>query len=104
MDAILVCFGLSAAVLMTHPVFVEHLRHFLGDHVAIVLNGNERDFFSWLGHGLWSRSCNVLDWNFWCVIHSKSIHHAEDEKGSYSNASREERSGYVLWHEVQVRK
>jgi hypothetical protein len=26
------------------------------------------------------------------------------EKGSYSNASREERSGYVFWHEVQVRK
>jgi hypothetical protein len=26
------------------------------------------------------------------------------KRGVYSNASREERSGYVFWHEVQVRK
>jgi hypothetical protein len=32
------------------------------------------------------------------------IHYEVGEKGSYSNASREERSGYVFWHAVQVRK
>ena len=89
---------------MRHPVFVEHLGHFLGDHVTIVLNGNERDFFSHLGHGLWSRSFGALGRTFWCVTHGESIHYGEGEKGSYSKASREERSGYVFWHEVQVRK
>ena len=89
-------------MLVTHPVFVEHLGHFLGDHVTIVLNGNERDFFSHLGHGLGS-FWNV-GWTFWCLTHAEIIHYAGDEKGSYSNASREEGSGYVFWHEVQVRK
>jgi hypothetical protein len=32
------------------------------------------------------------------------IHYEEGKKGSYSNASKEDCSGYVLWHEVQVRK
>ena len=89
---------------MRHPVFVEHLRHFLGDHVTVVLNGNERDFFSHLGRGLWSGSFGGLGWTLWCVTHAESIHYEEDEKGSYSKASREERSGYVFWQDVQVRK
>ena len=55
-------------MLVTHPVFVEHLRHFLGDHVAIVLNGYERDFFSHLGHGLWSWSFG--GWLGFLVSHS----------------------------------
>ena len=89
---------------MRHPVFVEHLRHFFGDHVTIVLNGNERDFFSWLGHGLWSGRFGGLGWALWYLTHTEIIHHAGGEKGSYSNASREDGSGYVFWHEVQVRK
>ena len=89
---------------MADPVFVEHFGHFFGDHVTIVLNGNERDFFSWLGHGLWSGSLGGRGWNFWCLTHGGIIHHARDEKGSYSKASREERSGYVFWHALQVRK
>jgi hypothetical protein len=89
---------------MRHPVFVEHLRHFFGDHVTIVLNGNERDFFSWLDHGLWSGSFRGLGGALWCLTHTEIIHYEVGEKGSYSNASREERSGYVFWHEVQVRK
>lgn len=89
---------------MRDSVFVEHLRHFLGDYVAIVLNSNERDFFSHLGHGLWSGGFGGLGWNFWRVTHEGSIHHTGGEKGSYSNASREERSGNVFWHAVQVRK
>jgi hypothetical protein len=91
-------------VLMTHPVFVEHLRHFLGDHVTIVLNGDERDFFSRLGHGLRGWSFGGRGLIFWGLTHGESIHHAGDEKGSYSNASREDCSGYVFWHAVQVRK
>ncbi len=91
-------------MLVTHPVFVEHLGHFFGDHVTIVLNSNERDFFSWLDHGLWSGSFRGLGGSLWCLTHGKIIHHAGDEKGSYSKASREDCSGYVFWHEVQVRK
>ena len=69
---------------MTHSVFIEQIRHFLGDHVTIVLNGNERDFFSHLGHGLWSGSFGGCSWSFWCLTHGESIHHAGAEKGSYS--------------------
>ena len=39
---------------MRYSIFIEHFGHFLGDHVTIVLNGDERDFFSYLGHRLWS--------------------------------------------------
>jgi hypothetical protein len=46
----------------------------------------------------------ILGWTFWCLTHGRIIHYAGGEKGSYSNASREEGSGYVFWHEVQVRK
>ncbi len=91
-------------MLVTDPVFVEHLGHFLGDHVTIVLNGNERDFFSWLGHWLWSGSLGGRSWNFRRLTHEGIIHHAGGEKASYSKASREDGSGYVFWHEVQVRK
>ena len=105
LEAMLVCFGLRATVLMRDSVFIEHFRHFLGDHVTIVLNGNERDFFSHLGHGLWSgRLGDLVGGIFWGFTHGESIHQAEGEKGSYSNASREDCSGYVFWHEVQVRK
>jgi len=91
-------------MLVTYPVFVEHLGHFLGDHVAIVLNGDEGNFFSDLGHGLWSGSFGRLGGSFWCFTHAEIIHHAGGEKGSYSNASREDCSGYVFWHAVHVRK
>ena len=36
LEAMLVCFGLRGTVLMRDPVFIEHLSHFLGDHVPIV--------------------------------------------------------------------
>ena len=92
-------------MLVIHTVFVEHLGHFFGNHVTIVLNGNERDFFSWLGRGLWSGSFGDLGGgSFWCLTHAEIIHHAGGEKGSYSNASREDCSGYVFWHAVHVRK
>lgn len=104
LEAMLIRFGLSRTVLVTDSIFVEHLRHFFGDYVTFVLNGNERDFFSHLGRGLWSWSLGDLGGSLWCLTHAGIIHHAGGEKGSYSNASREERSGYVFWHEVQVRK
>lgn len=89
---------------MTHPVFVEHFGHFLGDHVTIVLNSYEGDFFSHLGYGLRSRNFGGLGWALWCLTHKESIHYEEGEKGGYSNASKDDRSGYVFWHAVHVRK
>lgn len=38
-----------AAVLVGDLVFLEQICHFLGHHRIIVLNGDERDFFSRLG-------------------------------------------------------
>ena len=62
-------------MLVTHSVFVEHFRHFLGDHVTVILNGYEWNFFSRLGCGfLWSGSLGGLGRNFWCVTHRQSIH------------------------------
>ncbi len=89
---------------MTHSIFVEHRGHFLGDHVTVILNGNERDFFSRLGHEIWSGGFGGCSWSFWCLTHVESIHHAGGEKASYSNASREDCSGYVFWHALQVKK
>ena len=74
----LICFRFGTAVLVTHPVFVEHLCHFLGDHVAIVLNGDERDFFPDLGHG---SGAGTSGQGFWCLTHRESIHYDLDEKG-----------------------
>ena len=91
-------------MLVRYSVFIEHFGHFLGDHVTIVLNGNERDFFPWLGRGLWSGSFGGRGWTFWCLTHTEIIHHVGGKNGSYSKASREERSGYIFWQEVQVRK
>ena len=101
----LVGFWFSAAVLVRNSIFIEQCGHFLGDHVTVVLNGDEWDFFSHLGHGLWRGSLGGLGGgSFWGLTHAGIIHHAGDEKGSYSNASKEDCSGYVFWHEVQVRK
>ena len=87
---------------MRHPVFIEQLGHFLGDHVVIVWDGNQRDFFPRFFHTVCRRRvCRRL---FWLIVHAGSIHYDSGEKGSYSNASREERSGYVFWHAVHVRK
>jgi hypothetical protein len=83
-------------MLVTDPVFVKHLCHFLGNHVAIVLNGDEGNFFSDLGYGLWSGNLRDRVWSFWSLAHRKSIHYEGGEKGGYSNASSDERSGYVL--------
>jgi hypothetical protein len=79
---------------MRHSIFIEDFGHFLGDHVAVVWNGNQRDFFPDLFYTFGRRRvCRRL---FWLIVHVESIHHARGEKGSYSNASREERSGYVF--------
>ena len=68
-------------MLVTNSVFIEHFGHFLGDHVTIVLNGNKRDFFSYFGHGLGSRTFGTLGWTLWCLTHRYSIHEDEGEKG-----------------------
>jgi len=89
---------------MRHSIFIEYLSHFRGDHVAVVRHGHERDFFSHLGDSLGSGTFRSLGWGLWCISHDYSVHEDEDEKGIYSKASREERSGNVLWQAVQVRK
>ena len=89
----LIRFRLRTPVLVADPVFVEHLVHLLGDHIAIVLNGNERNFFSDLGHRLWSGNFRGCGGSFWCLTHRGSIHYQDSEKGGYSNASRDDCSG-----------
>ncbi len=87
---------------MRHPIFIEHFCHFFGDHVAVVWNGNQRDFFPrFFCTFCRRRVCRRL---FWLVVHAESIHHGSGEKGTYSKASREERSGNVFWQAIQVRK
>lgn len=61
-------------MLMRHSVFIEHFSHFLRDHVPIVWNGNERDFFSYFGRTLRSRTFGIRGWALWCSTHIDSIH------------------------------
>ncbi len=51
-------------------VFLEQLGHFLGDHVAIVWDGDDGELFSHLGF-LFRRRVVGL---FGCVSHSVTIH------------------------------
>jgi len=78
-------------VLVADPVLIEQLFHFFRDQIAIVGDGDERDFFAalWLVLGLrWLRL-------FGLVVHGESIHYSGSKKGSYSKASKEDRSGKV---------
>lgn len=69
-DGALVRFRFRAAVFVGDFVFLEHLGHFLGDHVAIVRNGDDGELFSQLGFLCGRR----LIWLFGCVSHDVSIH------------------------------
>lgn len=91
-------------MLVTDSVFIEQCGHFFGDHVAIVRHRHERDFFSPFGQVLGSGRLRILHFIFRCISHEYSIHEDGDEKGIYSKASREERSGKVFWQAVQVKK
>lgn len=51
-------------------VFLEELGHFLGDHVAIVRDGDDGELFSHLGF-LFRRRLIGL---FGCVSHMATIH------------------------------
>ena len=95
----LVCFRFRTAVLVGDLVFLEQVGHFFGDHVIIILNSDERDFFSRLGFIFRRRRI----WLFWIVTHSFSIH-----QGMlwliYSNASSEDFSGNCRLQPLQVTK
>lgn len=56
---------------MGHPIFIKKLRHLGGDHLSIVWDGNEGNFFP--GLGCWFRSGGLCRWLFWgwSVTHSK---------------------------------
>ena len=61
----LVRFRFGAAVLVGDLVFFEQLGHFLGHHIAIILNGDQGDFFSFLGFLFWRRGIRL----FWILSH-----------------------------------
>ena len=103
MELGLVRFGFRGTVLVRHPIFVEQFFHFFGNHVAIVRDGNKRDFFSGLGSGF--RFGGLRRWLlFWLVAHGHSIHDRDIEKATYSKASSEDCSGNALLQFRQVTK
>lgn len=57
-------------MLVGNLVFFEELSHFLGHHISIILNGDERDLFSRLGIFVWRGLVRL----FWIVNHIISIH------------------------------
>jgi hypothetical protein len=87
-------------VLVGDFVFLEHLGHFLGDHVAIVRDGDDGELFSHLGF-LCGRCLVRL---FGCVGHGVSIHWYGCDVLSYSKASSDDFSGNCRWHVWHVTK
>lgn len=69
-DGASVRFRLGAAVLVGDFVFLEHLGHFLGDHIAIVGDGDDGELFSHLGLFCRRRLIGL----FGCVSHMATIH------------------------------
>ena len=67
----LIRFRFGTAVLMADTILVEHLRHFCGDHVAIVRHGNEGDFLAGFRCRFWIRL-------FFLIVHVFSIHPQAD--------------------------
>lgn len=96
----LICFRLRAAVLVGHLVFLKQLGHFFGDHIAIILNSDEGDFFSHLRLFFRQR----LVWLFWIVTHTSSIHQRRALWRTYSNASSDDFSGNCRLQPLQVTK
>ncbi len=66
----LIRFRLRRSVLVGNLVFLEQLGHFFGDHITIILNGDEGDFFSHRGFFVRRRLFRL----FWLVGHEMSIH------------------------------
>ena len=58
-------------MLMANTIFIEQLRHFGRDHVAVVGHGNEGDFFAGFRCRLWF----LL---FFLIVHMFSIHPQTD--------------------------
>ena len=55
--------GLKAQ--FVEAVLLHEIGHFLGHHSIIILNSDERNFFSCLGFVLWRRGVRL----FWIVTH-----------------------------------
>ncbi len=89
-------------MLVAYPVFVEQLGHFFGDHVTVIWNRDERDFLARFRNALGRERFSFR--LFWLVVHAQSIHCCGGEKGIYSKASSEERSGNCRLQPKQVTK
>ena len=83
-------------------ILFEEFFHLFGNHVAVVRDGDKRDFFSGLRSGF--RFGGVRRRLFWLVAHGHSIHDWDIEKATYSNASSEDCSGNALLQFWQVTK
>jgi len=87
-------------MLVRDPILVEQLFHLLRDHIPIVRDRDERDFFARLRLIVRFRRLRL----FWLLTHITSIHLSREGKVSYSKASSEDFSGKVLLQFVQVTK
>lgn len=81
-------------------IFFEELRHFFRHYISIILNGDERDFFSRLG--LFVRRGLVR--LFGLVSHKLSIHQQRLGLWIYSKASSDDFSGNCRLQFWQVTK
>ena len=87
-------------MLVGHLVLFEEVRHLLGHHRIIILNGDEGDFFSRLRLFFRQR----LVWLFLIIAHSFSIHQQGVLWLTYSNASSDDFSGNCRLQPLQVTK
>ena len=85
---------------MGDPIFIKKLLHLLRDHIAIIRDRDERDFFARLRLIVRLRGLRL----FWLLTHMRSIHLSREGKVSYSKASSEDLSGKVLLQFAQVTK
>ena len=70
----LIRFGFGPAMLVSNLVFVEQIGHFFGDHVAVVRDGDERNFLA--GPGRTGRGVGFgRVFGFLRIAHDRSIHH-----------------------------
>ena len=95
----LIGFRFGTAVLVADSIFVEHFGHFFGNHVAVVRDGNQRDFLAWLRLVRFRRLGL-----FRLLSHVCSIHQGSSQKWSYSKASSEDCWGKVRLQLPHVKK
>jgi hypothetical protein len=78
-------------MLVRNLILVEQLGHFFGDHIAVVRDGDERDFLA--GPGWTGRGVGLGRLFGFFVAHGFSIHHSMAVGLTYSNDSNVDFSG-----------